>query len=378
MGGRPRRRSGVSWLALGYFALVGYASLYPFAPWEWPAGLSGWDIVRLDWPRYWSEFDVWANASGYVPLGVLIFAAAWRSGVTDWRCAGLALLLLPSAAALGLEVAQRFVALRVPSLADWALNSAGATFGTLLGALAARMGWLERWGQWRERWFEPQASSALALLALWPLGLLFPMPAPLAQGQFLPAMLDALEGVLRQAGEMLPLHMGGQTRPIDHLLATFLGLLAPCLLMVAVSRPGLKRGALVLGVGLVGVGMSALSAALSFGPANAWAWLNRDNALALALALAVSLLATLAPGRVSAVLAVPVLTGLILLVARMDPDPYVQLNRQRWEHAPHVRLYGLLQWLGRLWPLLALGWVMTGLARGVEPKIDASVRSQRR
>lgn len=377
MGLRPRRRSGVSWLALGYAALVAYASLYPFSPWDWPTGLTLWRGLRLEWPRYWSEFDVWANAVGYMPLGLLVFAAAWRSGVPGWQAGGLA-LALPAFGAYALEVAQRFVALRVPSLADWVLNSSGALCGGLVGAFAAQLGWLERWGQWRERWFAPQASTGLALLALWPLGLLFPLPAPLAQGQFLPPVWDALEGALRAAGWLAaPLHWGTQTRPIDPMLGTALGLLAPCLLLLAVAKPGWRRMLLVLSVVAVAVGASALATALSFGPENAWAWLNRDSLFALAVALTLALLAVPMPARASAVLAVPVLTGLILVVGRMDPDPYVLLNLQRWEQAPHIRLYGLLQWLGRLWPLLALGWVMAELARGGEPKIVRPVPTPR-
>jgi VanZ family protein len=364
MPGRPRRRSGATWLALGYVLLIVYASLYPFSPWDWPEGLSGWDIGRLTWPRYWSRFDVWANALGYLPLGVLVFIAAWRSGLNAWVVA-LAALLLPCLLAYGMEVAQRFVALRVPSLADWALNSGGAASGLLLAAAAAGLGWLDRWGAWRERLFEPHSAGALALLALWPLGLLFPLPAPLAQGQFLPPLIDVLNSGLLEAGWLdEPLAFAKSVGRLDTRLATGLGLLAPCLLLLAVSRPGWRRAPLVASVPLVGLGMSALSTSLGFGPANAWAWLDVGTAQAIGAALAVALGLALLPPRACAVLALPVLTGLMLLVARMDPDPFVALNVQRWELGPRVQLYGLLQWLGWLWPLMALAWLMAGLSRG--------------
>lgn len=361
MGAQAGRRSGLSWLALGYGLLVVYASLHPFAPWAWPDGLVGWNIVRLEWPRYWSAFDVWANAAGYVPLGLLVFAAAWRSGAGGRKAIVLG-LLLPALLAYTLELAQRFVALRVPSLADWLLNSGGAALGCVLAALAGRLGWLSRWDPWRARWFVPQSAGALALLALWPLGLVFPLPAPLAQGQFLPRTLAALETALHEAGWLtVSLRLGTQVTPLEHMGATVLGLLAPCLLLLAVARPGWARVGLVAGLTLAGIGVSALSAALGFGPANAWAWLDWDTARALALAFTVAVLAAGLPPRANAVLAVPVLTGLILLVARMSPDPYLVLSQQQWELGPRVQLYGLLQWLGWLWPLLALGWVMTGL-----------------
>ncbi|MBN8503742.1 MAG: VanZ family protein [Burkholderiales bacterium] len=361
---RSRRRSGATWLALGYLLLVAYASLYPFSPWGWPERLTLTEAWQLDWPRYWSRFDVWANALGYVPLGSLVFVAAWRSGLRGWQAALMA-VLLPCLLAYGLELAQRFVALRVPSLADWLLNSGGAVLGALLAALAARLGWLDRWGRWRERWFHPNSAGALALLAIWPLGLVFPLPAPLAQGQFLPPLLDTLNRWLLEAGWIeQAMRWAGPSSALEARLATGLGLLAPCLLLLAVVRPGWGRLPLLLSVAVVGLGMSALATALGFGPANAWAWLTAGTAQAIAGAMVVAALLALLPSRVSAVLSLPVLTGLMLLVTRMDTDPFVALNLQRWELGPRVQLYGLLQWLGWLWPLLALGWLMAGLARG--------------
>jgi VanZ family protein len=374
---RPSRRSGFSWLLLAYVLLVAYASLYPFMPWVWPDGLNVEALFSLPWPQYWSQFDVWANALGYVPMGLLAFAASWRSGAPGWM-AVLVGLLFPSLAAYGFELTQRFVALRVPSLADWALNSAGGALGAVLGLLAAWLGWLERWGERRERWFEPQSAGALALLALWPLGLLFPLPAPLAQGQFLPPLLGWLEQVLEERQWLsMPLHIPVNAGPLDAALASGLGLLAPCLLMLAVARRGWHRAALVLSVLVVGVGMSALAAALGFGPGNAWSWLTPRTVPALSAALLLALLCTLLPARANAVLALPVLTGLVLIVSRLDADPYLMLNLQRWEHGPRVQLYGLLQWLGWLWPLLALGWLMAGLTRAT-PKLATFARASGR
>ena len=69
----------VAWeLALLYAGLIGYASLYPFAPWS-SNGLPWWSFVTYPWPRYWSRFDVIANLLGYLPLGFLLAMAALRS-----------------------------------------------------------------------------------------------------------------------------------------------------------------------------------------------------------------------------------------------------------------------------------------------------------
>ncbi len=360
---RARRRSGVSWLALGYLLLIVYGSLHPFSPWDWPQGLSGWDIFHLAWPQYWSRFDVWANALGYLPMGLLLFVALWRSGASG-RTALLLACLLPSLLAYSMEIAQRFVALRVPSLADWALNSGGALLGALLGGFAAWRGWLERWGQRREQWFEPNSAGALALLALWPLGLLFPLPAPLAQGRFLPPLLDSAEELLNERLDLdldLTPALGGSD--FDLLLATLLGLLGPCLLLLAASRRGWARLPLLFSLVLVGVGMSSLAAAVGFGPPNTWSWLTPRASAALLLGLLIALGCAALPARANAVLALPVLTGLILVVTRTEPSPFWQLELQRWELGARVQLYGLLRWLGWLWPLLALGWASVALAR---------------
>lgn len=372
---RTRRRSGVSWLALGYLALVVYASLHPFGPWDWPAGLRGWDIVRLDWPRYWSQFDIWANALGYVPLGLLLFAAAWRSGAPLGGALLLA-LLLPSSSAYVLEVLQRFVALRQPSLADWALNSGGAALGCAMAAAAAWRGWLDRWSTWRERWFWPHSAGALALLALWPLGLLWPTPAPLAQGRFLPPLLAWLEELLAERGWLdQGLQLATLASGPEPAAVTLLGGLAPCLLLLAVARPGWHRLPLLLGVMLVGFGASSLAAMLSFGAPNSWSWLTPGTAVVASVGLLLALLCAFLPARVNAVLALPVLTGLILMVARLEPDPFLQASLQRWELGARVQLYGLLEWVGLLWPAVALAWLMYGLTRGGPPKITGFAAS---
>ncbi|MGS0758317.1 hypothetical protein ACVBEH_28615, partial [Roseateles sp. GG27B] len=38
-------------------------------------------LLGLPWPKYFGMFDMQANLLGYVPLGLLGFAAALRSGI---------------------------------------------------------------------------------------------------------------------------------------------------------------------------------------------------------------------------------------------------------------------------------------------------------
>ncbi|HLL19275.1 MAG TPA: VanZ family protein, partial [Rubrivivax sp.] len=177
-----RHRSSASPLALAYAALVLYASLYPFDGWRWPPGQSVEALVLLPWTRWLGSFDVTLNVLGYMPLGGLVLLAGLRSG---WSMitALLAALVLPAALSYGTEVLQQFLPRRVPAMEDWAANSAGALIGALIAALAHALGLIDKWHALRERWFARESAGALALLALWPMGLLFPTPVPLGLGQ---------------------------------------------------------------------------------------------------------------------------------------------------------------------------------------------------
>ncbi|MFO1250705.1 MAG: VanZ family protein [Inhella sp.] len=364
-----RRSSSAAWLALGYAALVVYASLYPFGPWAWPAGMPWQQLFRLPWPRYWIQFDIWANAVGYLPLGLLLFVTVWRAG----RPRVLAFLLGAfscAALAYALEVTQYFVDKRVPSLGDWVLNSGGGLLGALLGLLLVVLGVLDRGARWRERWFLPQGSAGLALLALWPLGLLFPPPLPLAQGQFLPALLATAAEWLQDTpwASELPVLAGNRPSGLLAGSITGLGVLAPCLLMLALTRQGWHRVALVFGALAVGVGMTSVSAALGFGPQQAWSWPTPSTLPGLLTGTALALLCALLPARLNAVLALPVFTALLVLVNGLAPDVYWQQSLLIWEQGAMVKLYGLTQWLGWWWPLLGLGWCMARVTASLESR----------
>ena len=173
-----------------------YASLYPFTGWRWPPGPSLGALLALPWPPWRDPFDVWSNLLGYVPLGALLYVAQVRGGRAAWRAALLA-LLAASALSYLTEVVQQFLPGRVPSRVDWALNSAGAAAGAALAALLQALGLLQRWQALRERWFVRDSAGGLSLLALWPVGLLFPTPVPLGLGHVAEQLRDAAAGAVR-------------------------------------------------------------------------------------------------------------------------------------------------------------------------------------
>jgi VanZ family protein len=363
----PRRRSSATLLALAYAGLVAYASLYPFWPWTLPPMVDGWGLLLLPWPRYWGGFDVQANLLGYMPLGLLTFVATVRSGRRLRHCLLLS-LLLPPALSFGMECLQYFLPRRVPSMVDWLLNGAGAATGVLLGLALYVAGGLTRWQGQREHWFVPHSAGALALLALWPVALLFPAPVPLGLGQFLPRLQDMVASVL----EGSPWDMKWQLAesalqralpPGLEGLTIALGLLAPCLLALSVARPGWQRLALMFGAAAVGVASTALSTALNFGPDHAWAWLTLSTWPGLALGLGLACILCAFSRRACAAWGLVVTSALIAMVSEAPTDPYLAQSLQAWEQGRFISFYGLAQWLGWLWPFGVLAWLLALLAR---------------
>lgn len=369
-----RQRSSAAPLALVYSALVLYASLYPFAGWRWPPGVTPPELLALPWPPWRDPFDVWSNVLGYLPLGALLYVAQVRGGTPAWRAALLA-LLTASALSYGAEVTQQFLPRRVPSRVDWALNSAGAAAGAALAALLQAGGLLQRWQAVRDRWFLNDSAGALSLLALWPVGLLFPMPVPLGIGHVAPplrewllstldeaAWAQGLQALLRSAGPAVqPLP------PVSDALVQMLGLLAPVSVAFSVMRPGMRRVPLLVGLLLVGVLATTLSTALSFGPANALAWLTPQTVPALALGTVLAVLCSFLSPRAAAGLGLLVLGALAMLVSQAPVDPYFAYSLQGWEQGRFIRFHGLAQWIGWLWPFVAIAWLLSRLGRERRP-----------
>lgn len=362
-----RRASSATWLLLAYLALVVYASLYPFWPWHWPPGLDLQGFLFLPWPKYWGSFDVEANLAGYLPLGLLGFAAALRSGLGLRAALLLGLLPWPVLARL-MESLQYFLPGRVPSKADWLLNSAGAILGVGMGLLLNAFGGLRRWQDLRDYWFQPHSAGALALLALWPVGLLFPTPVPLGLGQWLPHLevlaVGALEGTpwalqwAEDADELVR-----ALPPGLEAIAIALGLLAPSLLALSIARPGWRRLVLVAGAFALGVLGTALSTALNFGPQHAWTWFTLASWPGLVAGLVLAMLACLLPRRLCAALGLVAMCALIALVSAAPSDPYLAQSLHTWEQGRFINMYGLAQWVGWVWPFVALGWLLTLVGR---------------
>jgi VanZ family protein len=365
---RLRHRSSATPLALAYAALVLYASLYPFVGWRWPPGQSLSKLALLPWTNWQLPFDIESNLLGYLPMGALLFIALRRSGSRS-TAAWILAVALPALLSYGTEVLQNFVPRRVPAMEDWCMNVAGAAIGAGLAVLLHALGLVDRWQGLRARWFVGDSAGALALLALWPVGLLFPAPVPLGLGQVGERLREWLQAVLADvpwaetahALVAAPAPPSTPLRPLAESLIVALGLLAPCMVAYSVMPPGWRRAALALGALGLGVGGMTLSTSLNFGPSHALGWLAPSTMPGLALGIAVGLACTVLPRKLTAGLGLVVLTGLVVGVAQAPADPYFAQSLQAWEQGRFVRFHGLAQWVGWLWPYAAMSWLLSRL-----------------
>lgn len=356
-------------LLLTWAAVVVYASWFPFSGWHWPT-VPGWlALLRLPWPRGQNLFDIVANLLGYVPLGALLVLAR---GVVPGQGARAVrnAALIASALSYGLEVVQGFLPQRVPSLLDWLLNSGGGLLGALLGfwlARAGALGWLQRTS---EHWFVQHSRSGLALLLLWPLGLLFPTPVALGLGQVWERMRDlmrdtfvdvtAAERLVRwlEAGPAHTARLG----TAGELMAVALGLLGPCLVTYSMARPGPRRIWLATGATALGFGVTTLSTALNFGPQHALAWCTATTLAGLGLGCLMALLLIGSGRRMAAGIGLVAVTAGLVLVAQAPADPYYAQSLHNWEQGRFIRFHGLAQWIGWSWPYLATLWLLRQIA----------------
>ena len=352
-------------LALSFIGLIIYASLYPFADWR-DQGIAPWAFLAAPLPKYWTGFDLASNVIGYVPAGFLLALTAWRTGRasrvilrTTLVCAGLALVM---------ETLQSYLPERVPSNLDLVLNASGGWLGAVIATGMEKLGAIDRWSRVRARWFLPDASGGLVLLALWPAALLFPAAVPLGLGQVLerlePALVASLQGTpfldwvpVREL-ELQPLLAGAEY------VCVLLGVLVPCLVGFCIIQSRVRRFSFVMLVVAAGIFATSLSAALTYGPQHAWGWMQRPVLAALVSAAVVAGLLVTAPPRASAAVALLAMGVYLSLLNQAPADPYFSQTLQTWEQGRFIRFHGLAQWLGWLWPYAALVYLLSRIWRG--------------
>jgi VanZ family protein len=352
-------------LALVYVGLVVYASLFPFAGWR-DQGIVPWAFMGAALPRYWTWFDVQINVAGYAPLGFLLAVSGMRSGRTRWPL--LLAVVAGASVSFLMEMLQGYLPRRVPSNVDFALNVLGTLLGVVLAGLLQRTGMIDRWHRFRTGWFTPDARGAMVLLALWPPALLFPAAVPLGLGQVFERLEGALADQLADSPfldwlpvrdvELQPLVPGAE------LLCVLLGALIPCLIGYGVISGARRRAWFLLLLTLLGVGATALSAALSYGPAHVWAWWTLPVRVGWASAGVLALLLLPVRARSCTALALLALVVHLSLLNQAPASAYFAQTLQTWEQGRFIRFNGLAQWLGWLWPFGAGLYLLTRLSKG--------------
>jgi hypothetical protein len=298
-----------------------------------------------------------------------------RPGAGLWR-AVLRASAAGAAIAFAMETLQSYLPARIPSNVDLGLNTAGAIVGAVLAAGLERIGAVAHWSRARSQWFVEEARGGFVLLALWPFALLFPAAVTFGLGQ----VFERLEGAISEwlldtpFIDWLPVRQFELEPlvPAVELLCVLLGALVPCLLGYLVARSAVQRAVLLPLILLGGVAASALSAALSYGPDHAWAWLDLPVQVGLAAALFAGVLLLFAPRRLCAAL---LLVGLVLQLSLLNQAPesaYFAQTLATWEQGRFIRFHGLAQWLGWVWPFAVLAYVVAALSRRARPNGDTA------
>jgi hypothetical protein len=411
VGTRPgvHRRSTAGVLALVWTALIVYASWFPFMGWA-DRGVMPWSFVAQGfeegWPKYWTAFDVVGNVLAYAVWGFLFAVWRWRSGThvlvpqgelakkplpaahSAWgalvpvpevvrRWPVPAAFILGSSLSFLMEAVQTYLPGRYSAASDWWCNSAGALLGALLAWGLQRLGVLQSWSKWRHRWFVARSRAGLALLLLWPFALLFPAPVPFALGQLWERLIQVWDAVVAALGlqawlqwhapAALGLEAAERIAPGREVVIVALGLLVPVL--VSYNEVPKRWRRLIAAVVIAAVGWLAttISAALSFGPDQAWTWWSLRVQLGVGLALLVSLAALRASPRMVAVVGVVVASVWVTLVNQIPIGAYFWQTLQTWEQGRFIRFNGLAQWIGWLWPYAAIGFLAARAVQRDEP-----------
>jgi hypothetical protein len=107
---------------------------------------------------------------------------------------------------------------------------------------------------------------------------------------------------------------------------------------------------------------TALSAALSYGPAHAWAWQAVPVQAGMVVATVLALLMLAVPVRVCAAVLLLALVVHASLLNQAPTSAYFAQTLQTWELGRFIRFHGLAQWLGWLWPYATLVYVLQRVA----------------
>jgi hypothetical protein len=123
-------------------------------------------------------------------------------------------------------------------------------------------------------------------------------------------------------------------------------------LAYAVLRTRLQRGIFLVIILMLAVAISGISAGLSYGPEHAMAWLTLPVQLGLLGAAVAGALCLLLSARSCIAVLLLALVAQLFMLNLAPASPYFAQTLQTWE-----------QWLGWLWPFVAVAYVMGRISK---------------
>lgn len=153
----------VPWLLLGVVVLIAYGSLYPFNfKFDGSHPTLSAALHQLSWARA-GRADRVRNVLLYLPLGFCLML--WLRSRMSFVLAVMVATLLGSLLSLGVELAQVYLTIRVPSLMDITLNALGTAAGAVAGVVWRNLSGLVYLTPSTRN--KPGDRSALVLLVIW-------------------------------------------------------------------------------------------------------------------------------------------------------------------------------------------------------------------
>jgi len=126
------------------------------------------------------------------------------------------------------------------------------------------------------------------------------------------------------------------------------------------------------GACVLGISTTALSTALNFGPDHAMSWLAPPVMPGVLMGMILGFALAFVYRRAVAAIGLVLLTILIALVNQSSADPYFALSLKGWEQGRFIRFHGLAQWIGWVWPLAALIFLMIQVITPPRPRAPGS------
>ena len=221
----------------------------------------------------------------------------------------------------------------------------------------------------RRRWFVPQASQGLIVLALWPLAQIYPQEYLFGHGQMAPIVSDWLSQWLASEIDIGDLLRFGRQLDIEQywLAETFISacsLVGAVLMLFGLMREPAPRAPLALLLLGAAIVVKSMASALFFGPANASAWFTPGAKTGLMVGLVLLAGMVLASPKAQRRVAILMLALSMLAVNLAPTNPYFIATLQTWAQGQFLNFNGAAQFLSLWWPIFAL-WFLLHLPRQV-------------